>query len=367
MAFIFLDYSQHYNWLIPCYFKYQDMPDVAKQVIYLQIQTVTVKKSLLLDKNIIDFGEIAVGIRQIKELIITNNSTQAAIMKMDMLPISCGFTILNALRTVLPGQRKSLVVQFQPREDQPFEETLKLFCDHACVSTKLKGVGVRPEVKLVPEEGLLNVGGVLLGEYVEKTFQIQNVSNFPIKFQLVSKAKGTQNLNGTQVFSFIPSEAIIPARQEMNVKLIFKPDRISDRLYELISIDVPNQKLEKRLFIWGSCYNRQAYANLYTPYDTIPNAAIMAKKFEFPFDILKVKDEEKIFSPLNNKYPSPPLFLQDRPRVSQTQRPQGRLRRTAEPILLSKENRCRQLQTTRSQVRKAICLRNHHAGTPHCG
>jgi hypothetical protein len=79
------------------------MPDVAKQVIYIQVQTVSVQKSLLLDKSFIDFGEIAVGIRQIKELIITNHSQFPADMKMETLPINCGFTILNALRRVEPG------------------------------------------------------------------------------------------------------------------------------------------------------------------------------------------------------------------------------------------------------------------------
>lgn len=66
-----------------------------------------------------------------------------------------------------------------------------MFCNHACVSTILKGKGVRPEVKVVPENGLVNVGGVVLGEYCERTFKILNVSNFAIKFQLLSKAKGT--------------------------------------------------------------------------------------------------------------------------------------------------------------------------------
>lgn len=41
---------------------------------------------------------------------------------------------------------------------------MKLFCNHACVSAKLKGVGVRPEVKVNPENGLVPLGGVVLGE-----------------------------------------------------------------------------------------------------------------------------------------------------------------------------------------------------------
>ena len=59
-----------------------------------------------------------------------------------------------------------------------------------------------------------------------------------------------------KVFSFIPSQGVVAARESITVKLIFKPDRISDKFFELISIEVPNQKDEKRLFIWGSCYNR---------------------------------------------------------------------------------------------------------------
>lgn len=48
------------------------MPDNAKSVIYLQVNTVTVQKSLLLSKSVIDFGEVAVGIRQTKELTVFN-------------------------------------------------------------------------------------------------------------------------------------------------------------------------------------------------------------------------------------------------------------------------------------------------------
>ena len=88
------------------------MPDVAKQVIYLQIDTVSVQKSLILSKTLLDFEEIAVGISTTREIRLTNNSAFPAEMKMEMLPVSCGFTVLNALRTIEPGQYKTLVVQF---------------------------------------------------------------------------------------------------------------------------------------------------------------------------------------------------------------------------------------------------------------
>lgn len=38
------------------------------------------------------------------------------------------------------------------------------------VSVNLKGTGVRPEVTIAPEEGLLSFSNVLVGETCEKSF-----------------------------------------------------------------------------------------------------------------------------------------------------------------------------------------------------
>jgi hypothetical protein len=48
----------------------------------------------------------------------------------------------------------------------------------------MKGCGVRPEVSIEPEEGLLNFGNILVGEVYEKTFKIKNVSSFAVRFEL---------------------------------------------------------------------------------------------------------------------------------------------------------------------------------------
>lgn len=41
---------------------------------------------------------------------------------------------------------------------------MNIKCQTTCVSAKLIGKGVRPSVKVEPEDGLLNIGGVVLGE-----------------------------------------------------------------------------------------------------------------------------------------------------------------------------------------------------------
>jgi len=67
----------------------------------------------------------------------------------------------------------------------------------------------------------LNIGGVVLGEKAEKAFKVLNVSNFAIKFKVTSIAHGIYNKFGSKVFSFSPSEALVEANKEMEIKLSF--------------------------------------------------------------------------------------------------------------------------------------------------
>jgi hypothetical protein len=60
--------------LIPVYFKYSDQPDSNKLITYLEITTVSVEKTLIVSESEIDFGEIAVGIRETKDVYIQNLS-----------------------------------------------------------------------------------------------------------------------------------------------------------------------------------------------------------------------------------------------------------------------------------------------------
>ena len=46
------------------------------------------------------------------------------------------------------------------------------------VSVNLKGTGVRPEVTIGPEDGIISFSNALVGETVEKQFEITNVSSF---------------------------------------------------------------------------------------------------------------------------------------------------------------------------------------------
>lgn len=61
------NYSQQYVWLVPCYFKFVGSNDLSKSVVHFEISTVSVEKSLVVSSSLIDFGEIAVGVRKVED------------------------------------------------------------------------------------------------------------------------------------------------------------------------------------------------------------------------------------------------------------------------------------------------------------
>jgi len=114
--------------------------------------------------------------------------------------------VLNAMRMIKPGETKPVVIQFEPHAQQIFEERVILYSDHTMVSVLLKGIGVRPEVNIDPEDGLLNFGNILLGESTKKQFTIQNVSSFPVSFKLENLVGGVSNKSKQLPFTLVPAE-----------------------------------------------------------------------------------------------------------------------------------------------------------------
>lgn len=80
-----------------------------------------------------------------------------------------------------------------------------IYSNHTVVSVVLKGTGVRPEVSISLEDGLLSFGNVLHNEIVEKSFSIKNVSSFPVNFELISKVSGVENKSHLKPFTLIPA------------------------------------------------------------------------------------------------------------------------------------------------------------------
>ena len=67
-------YSQHFKWLVPCYFKSAEKNDTNRQCIYLEINTVTKKRELKTkqDRDVIDFEDLPVGFTKTENIYLLN-------------------------------------------------------------------------------------------------------------------------------------------------------------------------------------------------------------------------------------------------------------------------------------------------------
>jgi len=107
--------TQHYDWLIPVYFRVADT-GASEQVktLYLEVRTTTVPKTLVPNTNVLEFGEIPVAFKKTQEILVKNVGTMEETLSLQALTPFGGFSVLNAMRTIKPGETKPIVVQFEP-------------------------------------------------------------------------------------------------------------------------------------------------------------------------------------------------------------------------------------------------------------
>ena len=83
-------------------------------VFYLEARTTTVFRSLVPNVSTLEFGEIPVANKKTLEILIKNVGYMDETMRMEPLTPFGGFSVLNALRTIKPGETKAIVIQFEP-------------------------------------------------------------------------------------------------------------------------------------------------------------------------------------------------------------------------------------------------------------
>ena len=253
--------------------------------VFLEARTTTVPRSLVANVATLDFGEVPVALRVSKEILLKNEGIREENLKMQSLTPFGGFCVLNALRKMLPGETKSVVVQFEPLAQQIYEERIVINSEHTPVSVFMKGSGVKPEVQIEPEEGLLSFGNILVGETYEKSFRIKNISSFQVQFKLMSEVCGVENKKKQVPFLLVPQQALIPANETFEVKIIFQPDFASNDFFDILLIDIPNQKDPKRVYLRGQAHDRQLSVREYEPFDWRPIEELQ-RNYERPLDIL---------------------------------------------------------------------------------
>ena len=160
-----------------------------------------------------------------------------------------------------------------------------MYSERTTVSVFMKGCGVRPEVNIEPEDGLLQFGNVLVGETVEKVFKIKNISSFAVKFSLKSECSGVQNKKKEVPFLLIPQTATIGPKETYEVKIVFQPDQVNNNFFEILLIDIPNQIKPKRVYLRGQAFDRQLAVRVFEPFEWRPLEELR-RNYEKPLELI---------------------------------------------------------------------------------
>ncbi|DBA92223.1 hypothetical protein WJX77_001787 [Trebouxia sp. C0004] len=169
------------------------------QVIHLDVSTCAVLPDLALegegaswqpDRGLweVDFGSSAVGQRAVKQLRVTSSSPSALPLFADLLSPQRTFTVVNAVRPMAPQGQSTILLDFTPPECQAFEEVLTVRCPKSRLRIKLKGEGISPAIKVMPEDVTakgMDMGDVLKGEAAEKVITITNTGTFTSSYRVV--------------------------------------------------------------------------------------------------------------------------------------------------------------------------------------
>ena len=104
--------SQHYEWYLPIYFRPQDALNTDTQIktLFLQVRTTTVPRTLTPNVTVLEFGEIPVAFKKTQEILVKNVGSLDETLRLQALSPFGGFSVLNAMRTIRPGETKPIVV-----------------------------------------------------------------------------------------------------------------------------------------------------------------------------------------------------------------------------------------------------------------
>jgi NAD(P)H-hydrate repair Nnr-like enzyme with NAD(P)H-hydrate epimerase domain len=270
--------SLHSSWKIPCFCQptaklEKAIPELAPApdapILFIECKTAVVERQLVVDQSKVDFGQIAVGKVSVVVLRVSNLSDKEIPLSMRGLnPVGC-YSIINALRSIPAKGYRTLQIRFNPSSQLHYIETLTLFSVYGQAKVKLIGHGVSPKLSVDPEDGMMDMGHIVTGESIEKTFTLTNCSVFPLDFHIKPVARSNEKqlsdehtcFSNSTAFKCVPEEATIPAGEQKEVKMIFSADHERPHAYTTtFLIDVPNQEVDHLVTATGRCWARQGYA-----------------------------------------------------------------------------------------------------------
>ena len=268
-------WSLHSKWLIPVLVR--DKPsrtlvDDGTQAspsdpetytpMFLSVQTTTVERVLVATPEAVSFNQVAVGNTETVTVRLQNVSQSTAQLVLQPLNPTGPFRVVNAIRPLAPNASLDVLVQFAPKQELRFCESLVVTSQLGRFAVTLTGQGVSPVLQMTPEDGRVDLGHVLAGRIVTQTITLENTSVFPLPVQLVPTSAQPSTFSNLPVFDCSPCELVVAPQKKRTVTIRFAPDHEqAGPYYFSYKVVTPNEKdADRTLDLIGHCWERQLFA-----------------------------------------------------------------------------------------------------------
>eukprot|EP00931_Biecheleriopsis_adriatica_P086941 TRINITY_DN61489_c0_g1_i1.p1 TRINITY_DN61489_c0_g1~~TRINITY_DN61489_c0_g1_i1.p1 ORF type:complete len:1665 (-),score=434.14 TRINITY_DN61489_c0_g1_i1:72-4871(-) len=259
----------HCSWRLPVVIRpagvLQEDNGKQQNTTFLGVNTCVLPSVISPSPAKLDFGEVTAGQRKILPVTISNLALDDGLQELHMeaLPeIQC-FTVLNAPRAV-GAKPFQFMVEFKPQLVQIYQSTLQLWTQNTRVQVPLRGKGVRPVLKIEPEDGIVHCGSVVYSkgakDYTTEKLVIKNESPFELNYNLETVIRADPNHPGPPPFTLTPAVGTVEANGSMTVTVTFRPHRPLALFREKILVNVPNQREPTYVYLYGHCFKYQAFA-----------------------------------------------------------------------------------------------------------
>lgn len=280
------DRSVHHRSTILCFRRSETSSGHSSNVsnqggplLSLQVETTTIDPQVFATPAKLDYSQVAIGQSLIMELTLTNNSSKTdMLLSAKPLHVFGGFRLINSLRPIKSsGGLHIIKMEFKPQSPIIYEDELELSSPSiGTLRIPLRGEGINPSLSFQPADGWLDFKDVLARNRAVHELVLSNASSFPLTYAIVLWPESSESVittNGLPVFTFLPSEALIPAQGSLVVKVAFNPVLQRPEHYrQQFRIKVPNESEKHVLTLSGRCWEDQVYLFAPAQMDLSPNA-----------------------------------------------------------------------------------------------
>lgn len=240
------------RWQVPICIKQRDGGKNSKPAnpLFLAVHTMVTLPQLEADPKVLDFGQMAIGMRELKTIKVINRSTEPVQLRLDGINAVGPFTLIRPPRLLGPGEMRTIVIECLPVQPGLAVEILELCSSDEVgghqLRIPLRAQGLKPSIELTglappprtwnPRCGLLDFGSVVPSDRITKTFTVVNKSSFAVDVNIVRAAgKGLspaqraqlveRTAAGLPVLSYRPERVTVVQGGSQVITVTFDPDR----------------------------------------------------------------------------------------------------------------------------------------------